>query len=161
MAEVKQFVFNCFNAPKGKKSPAGEHVYEWEYMDQKTGEIKKDKKNIKEMINSYLPTVDYKKQIERGELELDGNMGSGTKDFTAIPSDTVDIIKYLTYLSTLSKEQASNILEQARQASQTNLQGTQDGNQTVNTTGQTYVQPAQTQSEVGGVSTVNVEGGTR
>lgn len=161
MAEVKQFVFNCFNAPKGQKSPAGEHVYEWEYMDEKTGEIKKDKKNIKEMINSYLPTVDYKKQIERGELELNADMGSYSKDYTGIPDNTVDIIKYLTYISTLPKEQVTNLLEQAHKASKTNLQGTQDGNQTVNTTGQTDGKSAQTQPEVGGNGTVTTEGGTK
>ena len=161
MAEVKQFVFNCFNAPKGQKSPAGEHVYEWEYMDEKTGEMKKDKKNIKEMINSYLPTVDYKKQIERGELELNADMGTGTKDFTAIPDNTVDIIKYLTYISTLPQEQVTNLLEQARKGSQTNVQGTQDGTQAVTTAGQTVVQPVQTQPEVGGVGTVTNEGGTK
>ena len=154
-------VYNCFNAPKGKPVAAGEEVYEWEYMDEKTGEIKKDKKNIKEMINSYLPTVDYKKQIERGELELDGNMGSLTKDYTAVPDNTVDIIKYLTYLSTLSKEQAANILEQANKASKDNVQGAQGGNQTVNPAGQTDVKPPENQSEVGGNSQDTNAGGTK
>lgn len=161
MAEAKQIVFNCFNAPKGQKSPAGEHVYEWEYMDEKTGEIKKDKKNIKEMINSYLPTVDYKKQIERGELELDGNMGSSTKDFTAVPDNTVDIIKYLTYLSSLSKEQAANILEQANKTSKVDLQGTQDGNKTLTPTGQAPIKSIENQPEVSGNSQNTNEGGTK
>ena len=161
MAEVKQFVFNCFNAPKGQKSPAGEHVYEWEYMDEKTGEMKKDKKNIKEMINSYLPTVDYKKQIERGELELNADMGTGTKDFTAIPDNTVDIIKYLTYISTLPQEQVTNLLEQARKGSQTNVQGTQGGKQTVTTTGQIDGQFIENQSKTGGSSENTNDGGTK
>jgi len=161
MAEVKQFVFNCFNAPKGQKSPSGEHVYEWEYMDEKTGEIKKDKKNIKEMINSYLPTVDYKKQIERGELELNGNIGSTTKDFTAVPDNTVDIIKYLTAIATLPKEQIANILEQSHKGSKANVQGTQDGNKTISTTGQTIDKSVESQPKVGGSSEVVVEGGTK
>lgn len=161
MAEAKQFVFNCFNAPKGQKSPAGEHVYEWEYMDEKTGEIKKDKKNIKEMINSYLPTVDYKKQIERGELELNGDMGSYTKDYTGLPDNTVDIIKYLTYISTLPKEQVTNLLEQANKASQTNLQRTQDGNQAKPAAGQIDDKSTENQSKTGGSSENTNDGGTK
>lgn len=133
----RTYVFNIFNAPKGKASPAGEEIYEWEYLDEKTGEIKKDKKNVKEQINSYVSIVDYKSQIKRGELELNGKMENGTRDFTALPADTVDIYKYLNYLSSLSPEQVTNLLEQANQANKAQLQAAQSGNKESTIPGQT------------------------
>ena len=161
MEQTNKFVFNCFNAPKGKPVPAGEDIYEWEYMDEKTGEIKKDKRNIKEMINSYLPTVDYKKQIERGELELNGNVEDVTRDFREIPDNTVDIIKYFTYLSSLSKEQVAHLVEQANQASKTDVQRAQDGNQAKPAAGQTDDKSSQNQSKTGGSSENTDDGGTK
>ena len=137
MDSKQNLVFNIFNAPKGKASPHGEHIYEWEYLDEK-GEIHKDKRNVQEQIQSFLPTVDYKKQIQRGELELnDTNVGSSIKDFTGIPRDTVDIYKFLSALSSLSAEQVANIMEQTNKANQSNVQGTQGGDKTSAVSGQT------------------------
>ena len=110
MEQIK--VYNCFNAPRGKKVASGEEIYEWEYLDE-NGELKKDKKNVKEEINSFVSRVDYKSQIKRGELDLDANItGNVERDFTGIPNNTVDIINYLRYLSTLDKEQVAYLLEQ-------------------------------------------------
>ena len=88
-------------------------------------------------------------------------MGSGTKDYTAVPDNTVDIIKYLTYLSSISKEQATNIMEQVNKTSKDNVQGTQNGNKTVPPTGQTIDKPTENKPAVGGNSENTNEGGTK
>ncbi len=128
MESVKTSVFNIFNAPKSKDVPAGEEIYTWEYQDEK-GNILTDSKNVKEEINSFVSRVDYKAQIKRGELELNDNLGTVSKDYTTIPDNAVDIYKYLAYLSTLSKDQVAELLEQTYKTNQTIVQGEQDGNQ--------------------------------
>jgi len=129
-------VFNIFNAPKGKDAPHGEHIYEWEYFDD-DGKVQKDKLDVHEKIQSYLSRVDYKAQIKRGELELDGNITGVNRDYTQLPGNTVDLYKYLAYLSTLSEDQVAKFLEQANAAGQDSLQTEQASDQTGDTGGQT------------------------
>jgi len=114
-------VYNVFNAPIGQSSPHGEHVYSWEFLDE-NGKIQTDSKNMKEYINSFLPRVDYKKQIERGEIELNDSVGVVSKDYRGIPDNTVDIYKYLVNLASLSPDEVTKRLEQVRKASETKLQ---------------------------------------
>lgn len=119
-------VFNIFNAPKGKTSPSGEEIYKWTFLD-KDGKEQKDEKNVKEEINSYLPRVDYKSQIKRGELEYDNISGELSKDYRNVPVDTVDLYKYLAALGSMDKDQVSNLLEQVTKASQNSVQAKQTG----------------------------------
>jgi len=122
-------VYNIFNAPKGKDSPHGEHVYEWEYLDDE-GKLQKDKEDIHAKIQSYLPRVDYKKQIERGELELDGNnLDMVSKDYRRVPDNTVDYIKFLSALASMDKEQVANLVESANQTNKNIVQKEQTANQ--------------------------------
>lgn len=118
----KDTVYNIFNAPKGKSSPHGEEIYEWEYLDE-NGKLMKDSKNVKEEINSFLPMVDYKKQIERGELELDGNsLDLVSKDYRGLPDNTVDYYKFLSGLAAIPKEQVAKLMESVNQGTENNIQ---------------------------------------
>ena len=104
-------VYNRYNAPKGKAVQAGDEIYEWEYFDE-AGKICKDKKNVKEEINSFLPLVDYKKMIARGELELNGSHNSDSiKDFRNLPDSKVDFIKFVNYVAALPEGQVSKYLQ--------------------------------------------------
>jgi len=158
MQEIK--VYNIFNAPKGKNSPHGEHVYEWEYLDD-DGKLKKDKLDVHEKIQSYVSRVDYKKQIERGELELNGMDTGVSKNYTGLPADTVDIYKWLTALSNIPKEQVTKLVEQARSASKTNVQNEQATNKESTSGGQTVVRTVQNQPANSESTPVNNDGGTK
>jgi len=158
MQETK--VYNIFNAPKGNNSPHGEHVYEWDYLDD-DGKIQKDKLDVHEKIQSYVSRVDYKKQIERGELELNGMDTGVNKNYTGLPADTVDIYKWLTALSNIPKEQVTKLVEQARSASQTNVQTQQAANKEGTFGGQTVVGTVQDKSSNSESTPVNNDGGTK
>lgn len=120
-------------------SPSGEHVYEWEYLDPETGNLKQDKKNVFEMIQSYAGRVDYKTQILKGELNTDANIANIYQDYRGIPDSTVDIIDHLNYLANLPQEQVTNLLEQIAKANQASIPSKQTNDQTIDgtTTGDT------------------------
>ena len=150
-------VFNIFNAEKGQDSPAGQDIYEWEFFDEQ-GKVQKDKKNIQEEIQSYISRVDYKQQIQRGEIDLNGNMATINRDYTSLPDNTVDIYKYLTHLATLPKDQVAKLLEQANQASEERIQATQATNQESITSRQTFAQNSGAQPTIGNSFNDTIEG---
>lgn len=125
--DSKNKVFNIFNAPKGKSAPHGEEIYTWEYLDE-NGKLQTDSKNVSEEINSYLPMVDYKKQIARGELE-NGTMGFIPRDYSDLPDNTVDIYKYVSALANLSQEQIAKLLESVNKTAESVVQEEQVPNQ--------------------------------
>lgn len=120
--------YDIFNAPKGKDAPHGEHIYTWEYLDE-NGKLQTDSKNVKEYINSFLPMVDYKKQIARGELDLNENISITTADYSRLPDNTVDIYNYFTALASLSQKQVTELVQQANQASKNSIQTKQTSDQ--------------------------------
>jgi len=153
-------VYNIFNAPKGQDSPHGEHVYEWEFLDD-DGKLQKGKQDVFEKIQSYLPRVDYKAQIAKGELELNDSNTGVTKDYTGLPGNTVDLYKYLTYLSTIPKDQITKLMEQVNKAGEINLQNEQATNKTGDSGGQTPIGTVQNKS-TNSESTPNInEGGVQ
>lgn len=121
MDKIKKF--NIFNQPDKVVSPEGAHIYEWEYLDE-DGKLQKDKKNIFEEIQSYLPRVDYKTQIAKGEIDLE-NGGGIYQDFRGIPDNTVDIYDYLNTLANLPEEQVAKLLEQVNARNKESVQGKQ------------------------------------
>lgn len=154
-------VYNIFNAPKGKDSNPGEEIYEWEYLDEK-GELQKDKKNVKEEINSFVSRVDYKKQIERGELELDGNsMGMVSNDYTRVPDNTVDYLLFLRNLAAMDQEQVAKLLESVGQRSQNDVQTKQAEDKISNIGGETPRKVNGDKSETGTNPTNDNAGGTK
>jgi len=150
-------VYNIFEAPKPIDSPHGEHIYEWDYLDEK-GIVQHDKKNVHEEIQSYISRVDYKSQIKRGELELNADLGTDSKDYRTIPDNTVDIYKYLTYLSSIPKDQVTKLLEQFGKTSENGVQTTQASNQAGTTAGQAPAQNSGNQPTVGASPTNITEG---
>ena len=138
-------LYSIFDQPEKQVSPVGNHIYEWEYLD-KDGKLKKDKKNVYEEIQSYLPRVDYKAQIERGELDPSDIRPTHT-DFTGIPNDTVALYDYLNTLANLPQEQVAKLLEQANAGNKEGIQGEQTTDTKAITGGQT------SQKDVSGQST--------
>ena len=158
MMDSKTLVYNIFNRPKGKASDPGKEINEWEYLNEKE-KLKKDQKNVKKEINSFISIVDYKAQIKRGELELNGDSGSITKDFRGLPDNTVDIYNWLSHLATLPKDQVTNIMEQINVANKTGVQTTQTGDKATPPGGQVNQTTIETKSTPGTTDTTNDEGG--
>ena len=128
MQNVK--VFNIFNRPKVSKEKVNPNIYEYDYIDKKTGEKKHNKINQQEKIQSNLAKVDYKKQIERGELILDGiSTSEGTRDFTVIPGDKVDFIDFIAKVSRMDSKQIDTLVESVfkNTQEQTKENSNQDG----------------------------------
>jgi len=145
MSQIK--VFKGFDRLETKGEDVYQEIYEWEYVDEK-GKLKKDKKNIKEEIQSYLPRTDYKSQIERGELELQ-NGGSTYTDFTGVPDGTVAIYDYLNTLANLPQEQVAKLLEQVNAGNKESVQAKQTTNSKTAGGGQTDAENVQGQSPDG------------
>lgn len=159
MQETKVKVFNVFNAPKGAPVPHGDHIYKWEYLDD-NGELQTQEENIHDKIQSYLPRVDYKKQIERGELELNGSSDNTIiKDYTRVPDNTVDTILFLRNLAAMDKEQVTNLMEQVNKTSKINVQKQQAANQTSNSGGAADRKIDENQSKNSTVSSNSDAGG--
>ena len=152
MKDIK--VFNQWNAPKGKKQDVHQEIYKWETIDPKTGEIVEHEENTQARIQSNLAKVDYKKMIERGELNIDGIiMEAGTRDFTQLSGDTVDTIDLLTKIANMDKTEIDNLLKQISQNTEIDTsETTKENNETVVTTEQT--EPVNS-----GTVTENTEGG--
>ena len=151
-------VFNIFNAPKGKDAPHGEEIYEWEYLDD-DGNLKKDKKNVKEEINSFVSRVDYKAQIKRGELELDELNSGVEKDYRGVPSDSVDYYKFLVSLAAMDKEQVANIMEQINGGNKESVQAKQTGDNKVVKEPEVSKEDNEKQSDISGTSGKTTESG--
>jgi hypothetical protein len=120
-------IYSLFDTPEGENSPTGEHIYKWEYFDE-NGKIQTDEKNVFEQIQSYVSRVDYKAQILKGELELNGDFNGNNTDTTGLPANTIDIYNYLVNLASLSKEQIANIMEQTHTTNQDSIQTEQTTN---------------------------------
>ena len=151
MDKVKRYT--SIDRPVAKYSEAGEHIYEWEYID-KEGKIKKDKKNIYEEIQSFYPRVDYKSQIARGELDLyDSTLSGVHKDFTGLPDDTINLYKHLSTLANLSQEQITNLLEQINAGDQKSVSTKQTTNSQTIDGGQKNQQDVQGKSTNGTIDT--------
>lgn len=146
-----------FDAPVKKTSPSGDPIYEWEYLDDQ-GNLQKDKKNVQEKIQSYLPKVDYKSQIARGELDLNGAIPNNHVDFTGLPDNTIDFYKHLINLANLDQEQIANILEQARSGDQESLQTEQATNSEAVGGGQITSKDVQDQSSDGAIDKNIIKG---
>lgn len=121
MERVKHKVYTSYNAPNGKISAPGNEIYEWEYLDKK-GELKKDKRNVNEEIQSYMSLVDYKKRITEGETFDNGNNEGLIRDFTNFTGDTVDIIGLISAINSLSEEQIAYLVQQGSAPSETPTQ---------------------------------------
>lgn len=63
--------YSLSNLPQIEPSPCGSKEYEWQYLDA-VGNLKTDKKNVYEEIQSNLIKTDYKRKIKEGNLENDG-----------------------------------------------------------------------------------------
>lgn len=63
--------FSLSNLPQIEPVPCGSKEYEWQYLDA-AGNLKTDKKNVYEEIQSNLIKTDYKRKIKEGNLENDG-----------------------------------------------------------------------------------------
>jgi len=148
-------VYNAWNKPKHKKEDVHQEIYEYDYIDQKSGEVKKAKINIQEKIQSNLERVNYKKQIERGELILDGGpIEQGYRDYTSIPGDKVDFIDFIAKISQLNSEQVNNLVEQVSKGTKNiTKEDKQENGQTIDTT-------KQNQSDNGG-SNQESDGGNK
>ena len=142
MPQIK--AFKGFERLETKGENVFQEIYEWSYIDQ-DGKLKKDKKNVQEEIQSYLPRTDYKAQIKRGELELTEN-GGIHQDFRNIPDDTVAIYDYLNTLANLPQEQVTKLLEQVSSRNQESVQGKQTADSKTIGGGQIVKENVQSQS---------------
>lgn len=88
--------YSLSNLPTVNASPVGKDIYEWKFLD-KVGNLKKEKKNLYEEIQSYKNQVDYKKKIEQGETFEDGN--GIYLDTTKFDGDYGDLNEYLASLA--------------------------------------------------------------
>ena len=95
--EKQNFPSLLVNRPTQSSVPEYNPIYEWEYIDEETGEIIKESKNIQEEINSYERQTRFKEKIERGEKIEDGR--SIYMDISELGDNPSDISKYLKRLS--------------------------------------------------------------
>ena len=148
--EVK--IYNQYNKPRGKKENVHQEIYEYEYFDKKTGEVKTNKINVQEKIQSNLEKVNYKKMIERGELQLNGNISSeGVRDFTSVPGNKVDFIDFIAKVSQLDEKARSQIIENYFKQNQQNSQdSTNQTNQNGKENGKVDVTTQQTEPDNSG-----------
>lgn len=121
MPTLTKTLYNKYNAPKKEKVPHGDPIYKYSYRDKKTGEMKENTINMQEKIQSYLSQVDYKKRIEMGlglEAPLIQN-GNNVADFTQLPDNSVDLVRLVDALGSLSQDQIANIIQQSSSTVQT------------------------------------------
>ena len=107
--------YTVYNAPRGKFAAPGKAIYEYEYLDRKTGEVVKRKENTQEKIQSYGGMCDYKKRIAEGTYDgtMDGNYG----DVSELQMDAVDAVLLSEFIAGLSQDEISTILEQRNASS--------------------------------------------
>lgn len=119
------------NRPIGEASPAGEAIYEWEYLGA-DGKTITEKKNVQEQIQSYVRQVDYKTRIKQGEI-YDGE--SNYMDFSELPVD-LDPASLSQYLSDLSVK-VNELLESSKKAQSAGQSTAKDSEDNNLSTGQT------------------------
>lgn len=101
--DKKNSFYSLTNLPKTIASPCGSKIYEWSYLD-KVGNLKTDKKNVYEEIQSYKGQCDYKKRIKEGE-DLSDNGNGLFLDCTKFSGDYGDINEYLASLADTIRSQ--------------------------------------------------------
>lgn len=94
--------YSLLDRPATEASSSGDKLYEWSYLDQ-VGNLKTDKKNVYEEIQSYKNSVDYKKKIEQGETFENGN--GIYVDTTKFSGDYGDVDQYLAGLASSIRSQ--------------------------------------------------------
>ena len=95
--KVQQITFATMYAPNEMiPSPPGEHIYKWQYLDEETGKLVDDERNVYEQIQSFRRQVDYKQQIKNGEEFINEN--GIYMDTTKLGTDSDGIAQYLTNL---------------------------------------------------------------
>lgn len=99
--------YSLANLPKTIASPCGSKIYEWSYLD-KVGNLKTDKKNVYEEIQSYKGQCDYKKRIKEGE-DLSDNGNGLFLDCTKFSGDYGDVNEYLASLADTIRSQLQTI----------------------------------------------------
>lgn len=126
--------YSLLNRPATIASCPGKKIYEWEYLDE-TGKVKKAKENTYEKIQSYKDSVDYKKLLDRGELEINDNygvfmdttkLGNNFADLNEFVNDVAEHVQQLKEQKsaidarpTSSVEKATNVAEISNQSVQT------------------------------------------
>lgn len=156
---MEQRVYNRYNIPRGKPVKSGNEIYKWQYLNDK-GELCEEQKNVKEEINSFLPMVDYKKQIARGEISLnEGATSELRQDFTNLPDNTVGIVELINKLSTLSQDEISYYMEQVGKKPQETLQTKQEPIKEPVSTGEVTKQVGEVQSTVSETTSPSSTGG--
>lgn len=90
--------YSLLNTPKTKPSSTGEKIYTWEYFDR-AGNLKTDKSNVYEKIQSYKEQVDYKKLIEKGDLDIYDDRNDLYLDTTKLPNNYADTNEYIKSIS--------------------------------------------------------------
>lgn len=135
MPRSQNKVYAKYNAPDTKPNEVGSEVYEWDYLDE-NGRIQKDKKNVKEEIQSFISRVDYKQQIKNGELPEGINNVGNLKDFTGIPSNPVDLINLVDTIRNMDQNEIANLLQQTITPTQETTETGQVLNQITQETGE-------------------------
>lgn len=96
--------YSLLDRPATEVSPSGSDIYKWSYLDP-VGNLKTDKKNVYEEIQSYKNSVDYKKKIEQGETFENGN--GIYLDTTKFSGDYGDFNEYLAGLASAIRSQVN------------------------------------------------------
>ena len=132
-------VYSRFNAPKGKKANAGSPIYEYEYVDKKTGKLEKVKTNIQEKIQSNLDKTDIKRKILTGEeVLLNATTGEVIRDFTTIQHDSkAGLIDFINMVGSLSEKEVADLLQQVTQGSNTGTKETEANGESTKTNTET------------------------
>lgn len=159
-----------FNKPKIIYSNPGTEIYEYKVFEKQLVEIEKTlpdgkkkketietdvlitkKENTNEKIQSYLPTVDYKRKIAEGDVNVYGDGSNAVYgDTTELPNNTVDLVSLLTGISQLSEEQVQALSQFF------NTQST-EGSETVQRNEEVTTKSEQTSSESNTDSTTSTE----
>lgn len=110
--EKKPF-YSLLNRPVTQSNRIGSKEYNWSYLDPVTKELKSDKKNVYDQVQSYARQVDYstriyKDNVSKGEINKNGENNRGLYvDISKFGSDYNSLNKYLDDLASLLKNQTS------------------------------------------------------
>lgn len=126
--------FSLVNRPKAEPSPSGKKVYEWDYLD-KVGELKHDKRDVYQQIQSCEKMTDYKKLIklnEKGEIdnnEFGFNDNDLFMDTTQLPGDFVDACSHISNCANIVDAIKQQQKQQEQNVDQNRQHVEQNGNQ--------------------------------
>lgn len=115
----KPKVYTIFDQREVIPCASGQKIYEWCYLAD-NGEIKKDKRNIFEEVQSYKDQVNYKKRIEQegeGAYINENNDNGMYLDTTKFGDDYNSVKQYLDYLMADAEKilSATNITRENQQ----------------------------------------------